>query len=60
MTSETIYNPDDYEALHDAFSHALSPSGVMYANAVLLKYHLLYKELFQMGGCQSVLFWRWW
>lgn len=33
MTSETIYNPDDYEALHDAFSHALSPSGVIWVAA---------------------------
>ncbi|KAK6052259.1 hypothetical protein COOONC_10237, partial [Cooperia oncophora] len=31
LTSETIYNPEDYDALHDAFDYALSPNGVMAA-----------------------------
>ncbi|KAK6744704.1 hypothetical protein RB195_011428 [Necator americanus] len=30
---ETIYNTDDYEALHDAFDYALSPKGVIWVAA---------------------------
>ncbi|KAK6014077.1 hypothetical protein OSTOST_20574 [Ostertagia ostertagi] len=33
LTSETIYNPEDYEALHDAFDYALSSSGVIWVAA---------------------------
>ncbi|VDL72290.1 unnamed protein product [Nippostrongylus brasiliensis] len=33
LTSETIYNPDDYQALHDAFDFALSPGGVIWVAA---------------------------
>uniref|UniRef100_A0A7I4YCD4 protein-histidine N-methyltransferase n=1 Tax=Haemonchus contortus TaxID=6289 RepID=A0A7I4YCD4_HAECO len=33
LTSETIYNPDDYVALHDAFDHALSPDGMIWVAA---------------------------
>ncbi|ETN81390.1 hypothetical protein NECAME_08519 [Necator americanus] len=33
VTSETIYNTDDYEALHDAFDYALSPKGVIWVAA---------------------------
>uniref|UniRef100_A0A0K0CYG8 Methyltransf_11 domain-containing protein n=1 Tax=Angiostrongylus cantonensis TaxID=6313 RepID=A0A0K0CYG8_ANGCA len=33
VTSETIYNTDDYENLHDAFDYALSPNGVIWVAA---------------------------
>ncbi|PIO69290.1 hypothetical protein TELCIR_08894 [Teladorsagia circumcincta] len=33
LTSETIYNPEDYDALHDAFDYALSSSGVIWVAA---------------------------
>ncbi|KIH52791.1 hypothetical protein ANCDUO_17101, partial [Ancylostoma duodenale] len=33
VTSETIYNTEDYEALHDAFDYALSTSGVVWVAA---------------------------
>ncbi|EYB93715.1 hypothetical protein Y032_0179g710 [Ancylostoma ceylanicum] len=33
VTSETIYNSEDYEALHDAFDYALSPTGVIWVAA---------------------------
>ncbi|KAE9419800.1 hypothetical protein Angca_004197, partial [Angiostrongylus cantonensis] len=33
VTSETIYNTDDYENLHDAFDYALSQNGVIWVAA---------------------------
>ncbi|VDM59082.1 unnamed protein product [Angiostrongylus costaricensis] len=33
VTSETIYNTEDYENLHDAFDYALSPTGVIWVAA---------------------------
>ncbi|KAJ1360961.1 hypothetical protein KIN20_020097 [Parelaphostrongylus tenuis] len=33
ITSETIYNTDDYDSLHDAFNYALSPTGIIWVAA---------------------------